>query len=171
MRIYLQQFDNGKDKYFTNVPISVIGKEDSKFFKKLYVYFGGTYDENGNLVKKAEPTTGNITPTNVKLSGYYRTDEKSLKDKITGADVTVDVRQTEITLQILDYTKTEIDLKLDKEDQEKGKNYVKPPYNAEQIAKNKLNAYNKRKSQQQEVVETSDFIDIPTEDLGEILPF
>lgn len=174
MRIFLQQFENGKDKHFTNVPINIPDKEDSKCFKKLYVYFGGIYDKDGNLVKKAEPTTGNITPTNIRLNGYYRNEEKALKDKITGADVTVDIRQTEISLVINDYEKTDKDLEADKYDREKGKEYVKPPYNAEQIAKNKLNAYNKRKSQQETTVTDnyeSDFISIPEEGLDEILPF
>lgn len=174
MRIYLQQFESGNDKYYTNVPISVPEKENSNHFKKLYVYFRDTKDENGNVIKTCTPTTGNITVTDMRLGGYHRTEEKQLKDKITGADVTVDIRQTEISLTIKGYEKTERDLELDKADKEQGREYVKPPYNAEQIAKNKLNAYNKRKSQQEDKVEynyDNDFIAIPTDDLEEMLPF
>lgn len=160
MRVFLQQFDNGKDKYFIHVPISA-QIEGNKAFKKMYINFFG-----------CEATTGNITPREINLSGYKFVQEKTLKNKLTGENAPVDVKSTEIVLNIKAWEKTEFDIKLDEEDKAKGKNYVKPPYNAEQIAKNKLNAYNKRKTQQEEKVEPQqDFINIPQEDLNEILPF
>ena len=159
MRVFIQQFDNGKDRYFINVPIKT-EQEGNKAFKKMYINF---YD--------CEPTVGNITPREIWLSGYKFTQERNLQDKITGNQSTVDVKSTEITLNIKKYEKTDEDKRMDAEDNEKGKKYIKPPYNAEQIAQNKLNAYNKRKSQSEETFETSDFISVPQEDLGEILPF
>ena len=158
MRIFLQQFENGNDKYFINVPIKT-EQEGNKAFKKMYVNF---YD--------CEPTIGNITPREIWLSGYKFVQEKTLQDKITGNQSTVDVKSTEITLNIKKYEKTEEDKKMDTQDSESGKKYIKPPYNAEQIAKNKLNAYNKRKNQQ-EIPTTTDFIDVPQENLEELLPF
>ena len=159
MRIFLQQFDNGNDRYFTNVPIKA-EQDGNKAFKKMYVNF---YD--------CEPTVGNITPREIWLSGYKFVQEKTLQDKITGNQSTVDVKSTEITLNIKKYEKTEDDKRMDAQDSENGKKYIKPPYNAEQIAQNKLNAYNKRVSQQQESFETSDFISVPQENLDELLPF
>lgn len=159
MRVFIQQFDNGKDRHFINVPIKT-EQEGNKAFKKMYINF---YD--------CEPTVGNITPREIWLSGYKFTQERTLQDKITGNQSTVDVKSTEITLNIKKYEKTDEDKRMDAEDNENGKKYIKPPYNAEQIAQNKLNAYNKRKSQSEETLETSDFISVPQEDLVEILPF
>lgn len=159
MRVFIQQFENGKDRYFINVPIKT-EQEGNKAFKKMYINF---YD--------CEPTVGNITPRDIWLSGYKFVQEKTLQDKITGNQSTVDVKSTEITLNIKKYEKTEDDKRMDAQDSENGKKYIKPPYNAEQIAQNKLNAYNKRASQQQESFETSDFISVPQENLDELLPF
>lgn len=159
MRVFIQQFENGKDRYFINVPIKT-EQEGNKAFKKMYINF---YD--------CEPTVGNITPRDIWLSGYKFVQEKTLQDKITGNQSTVDVKSTEITLNIKKYEKTEDDKRMDAQDSENGKKYIKPPYNAEQIAQNKLNAYNKRVSQQQESFETSDFISVPQENLDELLPF
>lgn len=159
MRIYIQQFDSGRARYFINVPIKT-EQEKNKAFKKVYVNFWG-----------CEPTTGNITPTKIELTGYKIQQETVLQDKITGNDVTVDIKNTAINLNIIEYTKTDKDLKYDEEDKARNKNYVKPPYNAEQIAKNKLNAYKKRKRQQEPKVETDDFMNLSQEDLGEMLPF
>jgi hypothetical protein len=159
MRVFIQQFDNGKDRYFINVPIQT-EKEGNKAFKKMYINFFG-----------CEPTIGNITPREIWLSGYKFVQERTLQDKITGNQSTVDVKSTEITLNIKNYEKTEADIEMDAKDNEAGKKYIKPPYNAEQIAQNKLNAYNKRKSQQQEQPQSEDYISIPQEDLGEMLPF
>lgn len=159
MRVFIQQFENGKDRYFINVPIKT-EQEGNKAFKKMYINF---FD--------CEPTVGNITPRDIWLSGYKFVQEKTLQDKITGNQSTVDVKSTEITLNIKKYEKTEDDKRMDAQDSENGKKYIKPPYNAEQIAQNKLNAYNKRVSQQQESFETSDFISVPQENLDELLPF
>lgn len=159
MRVFLQQFENGKDKYFINVPIKT-EQEGNKAFKKMYINFF-----------ECEPTVGNITPRDIWLSGYKFSQEKTLQDKITGNQSTVDVKSTEVVLNIKQYEKTGADLQMDTKDAESGKKYIKPPYNAEQIAQNKLNAYNNRKSEQEETPFSEDFISIPTEDLNEILPF
>lgn len=159
MRVFIQQFEDGRDRYFINVPVKA-EQEGNKAFKKMYVNF---YD--------CEPTVGNITPREIWLSGYKSTQEKVLQDKITGNQSTVDVKTTEIALNIKKWEKTDEDKRMDAQDSENGKKYIKPPYNAEQIAQNKLNAYNKRKSQQEPTAENSDFISVPVEDLGEILPF
>lgn len=159
MRVFLQQFENGNEKYFINVPIKT-EQEGNKAFKKMYINFF-----------ECEPTVGNITPRDIWLSGYKFVQERTLQDKITGNQSTVDVKSTEITLNIKNYEKTDNDRNMDVKDSQSGKNYIKPPYNAEQIAQNKLNAYNKRKSQDETTYSDNDFISIPTEDLNEILPF
>ena len=167
MRVFIQQYDNGRERYFTNIPVSTENKE-SKAFKKVYIQF---WEEKDGKSVPCDGVTGNITVTNFWLSGYKFVQEQSLKNKVTGEMVKVDVKSVPIQINIKDYIKTEKDLEMDEQDRLSGKNYIKPPYNAEQIAQNKLNAYNKRASQQQESFETSDFISVPQENLDELLPF
>ena len=168
MRVFIQQFDNGRERYFVNIPVSTENKEN-KAFKKVYVQFWEE-DAEGKC-KPVDGVTGNITVTDFWLNGYKFVQEQTLKNKVTGEMVRVDVKSVPIQINIKKYMKTEKDLELDEQDKLSGKNYVKPPYNAEQIAKNKLNAYNNRKSEQEGPTypQSEDFVTI--EDLNDILPF